>query len=414
MLLLVAVTASLFYIIFIVTIVSKLEDVMVATLVGHEIDEIVTDLVKNPNIRMPRTASVQAYLKSREKKTPIPEFLKKLNTTAHSQVTVGAQIYHAVVLDIHSDTLYIAFEMTEIYRYRQYLLILLVGGGILTAFLLIFAGIWLSRKFLSPVSNLAEQLAGMNPNVRNIRIEKEYRDYEVGLIARSFDLFMNRMDDFVEREQSFTAAISHELRTPVAVIGTSIDLLELKGVSEQQKGAIKRIKVSTNYMSQVIDSLLFFSRHFYDTVDESLPAHKLSYVCKHIVKQYDELAADKGLTLTLIDNFNTQVRILDNHVEIILGNLVRNAINNTEKGSVEITVLENGFSVIDTGYGMGKVEIDFIMNKKRKAPLNQTSGLGLYLVMNICQFYGLKLKVESEIAKGSEFSVCFPEHLILK
>ena len=411
MLLLIAATSSLFYFVFVVAIVNRLQDSMLTTLVGHEIDEIVTELVIDPSIKMPKTASVQAFLLSREDDTPIPDFLRKLTSTVHSEVSVGDKIYHAVVLDVHNDRIFLAFEMTEIYKNSQHLLKLLIGGGILTVCFLLMGGIWLSKKFLSPVSNLAEELANINPNERNIRIEKEYRDYEVGLIAHSFDQFMKRMDDYVEREQSFTAAISHELRTPVAVIGTSIDLLELKGISDQQKGAFKRIKVSTDYMAQVIESLLFFARNFYDKVDQSLPAIKLSHVCKKILKQYEELAADKKLTLEFNKEFETKVRILDNHIEIILGNLVRNAINNTEQGRVIITENENGFSVTDTGRGMQQVEIDFVMEKSKKVPLNSTSGLGLYLVTNICRYYGLKLEVESSLGKGTQFSVIFPQQL---
>ena len=51
----------------------------------------------------------------------------------------------------------------------------------------------------------------------------------------------------------------------------------------------------------------------------------------------------------------------ENHLEIILGNLIRNAIDNTDSGEVKVSLFENGFSVKDTGFGIEAEEIDLIV-----------------------------------------------------
>lgn len=412
MLLFTAVLGGLFYFAFVVTIVNKLEQTMLATLVGHEIDELVTELVKDPDIRMPNTASVQAYLLSRENEKPIPEFLKELESDIHEEIMIEDRVYHAAVIDLHNDIIYMSFEITAIYKYRWLLLVMLIGGGVVTVVFLMVSGVWLSRKFLGPVSDLAQEVSNLDPNQRKVRIEKNYKDYEVGLIAKSFDQFMDKMDDFVTREQSFTEAISHELRTPVSVIGTSVDLLELKGITEQQKSVFNRIKVSNNYMGKVIDSLLFFARHIHDKTDDSLPVISLSDVCQDVLNQYEGLANEKNIALKLTKKSNTKVRILGNHIEIILSNLVRNAINNTQQGSIDIEITENGFSVTDTGQGMDDEQMEDILERCKKQPIGRTSGLGLYLVSNICKFYGLEIDVQSSPGEGSRFIISFSDHMI--
>lgn len=413
MLILIALFSSLIYFAFILTIVDRLQQTMLATLVGHEVDEIITELATDPNLVLPRTATVNAYLLSREQDVPIPDYLKELGSTLHNEVKLGEKTFHVIIVDINKDRLYLSFEISEIIKYRFLLLISVIGGGLLAVIFLLFSGIWLSKKFLLPVSELAIEVANINPNDRNIRIENKYRDFEVGLIANSVDQFMVKMDDYVEREQSFTAAISHELRTPVSVISTSIDLLELRGISKTQQQAFERIKSSVNYMGKVIESLLFFARNIHEKPEDVLTGIELSGVCEDVINQYDVTATRKNLSLLFEIKSNTEVLMSDNHIEIILGNLVRNAINNTDFGSVKITVLDNGFSVSDTGHGIAAEDIQHILDRCNHRPHSNVSGLGLYLVTHICKYYNLHLDIDSTVGKGSNFLVKFPEKLLV-
>ena len=99
------------------------------------------------------------------------------------------------------------------------------------------------------------------------------------------------------------------------------------------------------------------------------------------------------------------------HIEIILGNLIRNAIANTVAGEVKVTLFENGFSVKDTGRGIESDEIKLIAQRDHRGQDSSGFGLGLYLVEKLCDIYGLKLEVESTVGSGSEFMVYFPENM---
>ena len=386
---------------------------MVATLVGHELDELLVELSKDPNTKMPKTASVQAYLLSRNHLDPVPDYLQGLEYGIYNEIKVGNKIYHAAVVDINNDRIFISFETTAINKYRSLLQASLIAGGFVIVISLILTGVWLSKRFLQPVTHLAEEVAAIDPNDRNIRIENKYRDYEVGLIANAIDDFLINMDGFVEREQSFTAAVSHELRTPVSVITTSIDLLELKGIAENQQGAINRIKSSTNYMQKVIESLLFFARDSDKPESKTQPLVNLREQFKDVLLQYEEMLSHKKLNLILHDEIELTARISENHFEIVLGNLVRNAITNTDTGSIEIFVMKNGFMVKDTGRGIEPEAIEHIVERCYHGPDSKGSGLGLYLVMNICKFYGLKLDIDSVVGEGASFQVTFPEIMLV-
>ena len=395
------------YSIFIIVIIEKFEDSILSTLVGHEMDELVYEIARDPDTPMPKTASVKGYLLSRVERTPIPDYLLELSPNIYSGIQVGDKTYHVAISDVLNNRLYLSFDVTHLSRYGQVLRFILIGGSIVAALFLLLIGIWFSRKFLLPVSDLAEEVATISPHDRDVRIEEKYRDYEVGLIAKSIDQFLIRMDDFVEREQSFTAAVSHELRTPVTVISTATELLEL-GRKDKQQGAIDRIKSSTKYMRDVIESMLFFARYSNETYDKTIPMIPVNAVFADILQDYQARADEKGIVLRLNGDINAMVRIPESHMAIILGNLVQNAIFNTEKGDVCVVVLEEGFIVEDSGKGIAAGDIDRIFERSYHSSDSVGYGLGLHLVMNICNHYDFKVEIESKIGVGSKFFIKYP------
>ena len=363
---------------------------------------------------MPDTASVKAYLQSREHLKPIPGYLRNLGSNVYHRMRVEEKTYQVTIVDLKDDRLYLSFDVTAISRNRSILLILLIMGGLLTTIVLVFSGFWLFRKFLLPVSDLAHEVSSIDPNDRQVRIEDKYRDYEVGLIAQSIDQFLDKLDDFVEREQSFTAAVSHELRTPVAVVATATDLLELKGVTAAQQDIINRIKESVSYMASVIEALLFFARDTHKSIEKTMPEINLPRICIKVLRRYKEAASKKKLHLRIKIKTRLKVRMSESHMEIVLGNLIRNAIDNTDAGEIKVTLFENGFSVKDSGRGIEADEIELIVQRNHHGSHSSGFGLGLYLVKSICDMYELKFEIESAVGKGSEFVVHFPENMLKK
>jgi signal transduction histidine kinase len=411
-LLVVAIVSTTAYLTVMVLTINRLEESMMATLVGHELDELVTSLAEDPQTKMPRTASVNAYLRSRDQMDPVPQYLARLSPNAYKEIRVGNDTYQVMVLDFMDDRIYVSFSTTEISKHRSKFQALLVGGGLFSTLVLVVSGFWLFRRYLLPVSKLADEVAGIDPNDRLFRIGDRYRGYEVELIVRSIDQFLDRLDEYIEREQSFTAAASHELRTPLSVITTAIDLLEQRGVSDEQKRIVDRMKESSRDMGNVIEALLLFARNPHETVAKTLPEVKLHRKLLSILKKYEKSASIKKLALQFKCKARLNVRISETHLEIVVGNLVRNAIANTNAGEVKVTLFKNGFSVKDTGHGIEAHEIELVVERNYHGSDSTGAGIGLYLVKQICDMYGLDLAIESTPGKGSEFIVTIPENLI--
>ena len=84
-----------------------------------------------------------------------------------------------------------------------------------------------------------------------------------------------------------------------------------------------------------------------------------------------------------------------------LGNLIRNAIDNTDAGKIEVTLFGNGFLVKDTGTGIESNEIEYIVKRHHHSPNSSGFGPGLYLVQSICDSYMLNLDIKSTVGEGS-------------
>ena len=122
--------------------------------------------------------------------------------------------------------LYITYDVTPHAR-QEWIAIMVLALGV--GAIVIIAGIAaaaISRRLVEPVTALADRLTQIDPRQRHVRIGAQFAGNELEPIARSIDTFMERLDGFVEREQSFTATASHELRTPLAVMRGAVELLE--------------------------------------------------------------------------------------------------------------------------------------------------------------------------------------------
>ena len=105
-----------------------------ATLVGHESDELIPELARDPEAKMTRTDSVNAYLLRRNHLDPLPDYLKGLAPNVYNRVAVEEKTYQFTIIDLKDDRLYLAFDTTDISKLGAILLILLVAGGLLSSF----------------------------------------------------------------------------------------------------------------------------------------------------------------------------------------------------------------------------------------------------------------------------------------
>src|SRR5512138_3428571 len=156
----------------------------------------------------------------------LPRHIAMLKPGAMHRVRSEGRLLDVLVRDGDFGRLYITYDVTTYATQDAIALLVLAIGVIAIVIVAALAASAISRRLVEPVTALAERLTQIDPGERHVRIGAQFAGNELEPIARSVDMFMERLDGFVEREQSFTATASHELRTPLAVMRGAVELLE--------------------------------------------------------------------------------------------------------------------------------------------------------------------------------------------
>lgn len=220
-------------------------------------------------------------------------------------------------------------------------------------------------------------------------------------------------------KSDFLSIVSHELRTPlVSIIGYN-DLL-LDGVAgkltEEQVEALKKIRNNSKKLLELINAILEFNR--LEAKSGDLKEIKISDLIEEIKDETQSLIRESGLNFTWkIEHGLPHIKTDPTKLKVVLKNLISNAVKFTEKGSVIVDArkLDKGIeiSVADTGIGIAQENISIIFEPFRQieSPLTRRHGgvgLGLYISKRLIELLSGTIKVESEIGKGSTFSVWIP------
>jgi signal transduction histidine kinase len=224
-----------------------------------------------------------------------------------------------------------------------------------------------------------------------------------------------------ERDQSiaanvaksrFIAVASHDLRQPMHAVNVYLDLVNLDKVPEAEAKSLVKIKNSINTLNAMFDALLNISKLDADVTPVTQRPFNLSELTGTLRDLFETKAKSKGLSLHITAP-SLVVRGDKLLLQQIVGNLVSNAIQYTEAGSVEVRFESTPeglrIEVIDTGSGIPLPEQTHIFHEFYRAEetraLHDGLGLGLSIVKRLCHLIGAEITVRSEVGQGSCFMV---------
>lgn len=378
----------------------RFEEQLLDRQVSVELNEYIESLAEQGSTPFPPRVNQQFYLERHADIQPIPEAFRFPEPGIYHSVEAAGRVYHLAIRDMENDRAYLAIDITELEKQETRLRWLLLVGVLAISSLAILLGFWLSRRIIQPISQLAEEMTRLEPGQRRTSSSRVH-GYEAELISNAFDRYLKRMDDYVEREQSFSAAASHELRTPLSVISTSIELLMTeKNLPARVQTQLKRIEQSAQRMSELVTTFLFLARE-----KPELPAVDTETCLCTLVRQVADdrrhLVNSKNIKFEVHCGEPARIPAPESHIAIVVGNLINNAIFYTQTGSV--TVEQKGTRVIvrDTGTGIAPEDMENIFSRSYRGQHSQGHGLGLYIAKSICDRYGWELRLESVPGQGT-------------
>ena len=245
----------------------------------------------------------------------------------------------------------------------------------------------------------------------------KYTEYDV--IMENLNTMATELGKSEILKNDFISNVSHELKTPLAVIRNYAKLLQDATLSpeERQKHAETLIAASTR-LSNLITNILRLNKLENREMRIAYQDFCLSELLAECIIGFEEQIERKRISLSCDIAEDVRLRSAAEYIELVLNNLLSNAVKFTEEGgeiAVSMTADEKYavFSVRDTGCGISPEVGARIFEKFYQGETSHTgegNGLGLALVRRVIDMLGGEITVKSELGQGSTFTVRLPKN----
>jgi len=373
---------------------AKVEDQLVTSSLQQDVDQAVEQVHKDPS-KPAGSQLIEAWMRSERTLYNMPLSWQELDSGVHDiYETAPDGVTHHYKLAVRRNYGLIGFIRYDVTRDdlgKQQLLLSVIGAVFLFGLLSLALGLWLSRKVLKPVTELANRLRDFRKVGKAEPLAPHFADDEVGELAHALDEYSARLTAMVERDREFNSDVSHELRTPLAVIASTTELLQgSPDLTDKLSERLKRIERASRQATELIEALLLLSRaeRRGPTRGETTEVGK---VAADVIESQRPQVRGKPLTIELaVLGEGVSVNAPASVLAVALTNLIGNAIKYTLEGSVRVEVGQGRIEVIDTGPGIKPEDAERLFQRgvRGEGAGGSGAGLGLAIVRRLCDLYG--------------------------
>ncbi|WP_434564414.1 HAMP domain-containing sensor histidine kinase [Thermoanaerobacterium thermosaccharolyticum] len=286
----------------------------------------------------------------------------------------------------------------------------------------ILGGFLLANRALRPISYMTKIAREISMGDLSKRLNLLYTNDEVGHLAQTFDMMIDKIDESIKKQKQFTNDASHELRTPIAVIqGQAESMLENNHDIEEYKRTLSIIFDEARHMGKLVSNLLLLARSDSNTDKLNMESLNFSELLEGIVEELKPVAKSNNVDLCLTKNELSYIYGDQTRLTQLFYNIIDNAIKyNLPGGHINVVVENNGYyiktSIQDTGIGIPEEHINHIFERfyrvdKARSRQSGGNGLGLSICQWIATVHGGKIDVISKEGHGSTFIVWLPANL---
>ncbi|GAA4594727.1 signal transduction histidine kinase [Actinoplanes octamycinicus] len=272
---------------------------------------------------------------------------------------------------------------------------------------------WTVRWCLQPIRELEPVIASVGPQNLGYRINPDDGDAEIAVLARAIDAMMDRIAMGYEAQRHFAANAAHELRTPLAVQRTLIEVGLARATSPDKLELVTAQLLETNERNErLIEGLLVLSESDRGLVTK-IPL-RLDEIVAGVLDDHETQAREAGLTITrtLAPRVVLGERVL---LERLVTNLVQNAIKyNRPDGTIEVEVGgEPALTVTNTGDDVPPGVVSGLFEPFRRLSGTRIdhsggAGLGLTIARSICRAHDGVIAAHSSGRDGLRVEIAFP------
>ncbi len=315
---------------------TELEDHMLASFLTQEADYLNSRYRENPGLLvMPDLDQLKGY---RSGEANLPAWLEPLQAGYHQ-----TQDFHVLVQELDTDLrIYLVYDEASGVLDQQETTMWLVLGLITLIVLAVGLGLgsYQAKVLARPVNKLVAQVEQVSPE--NPEITPLPNDDEIGQLSHAYADLIDRLAEFIKREQAFTRYASHELMTPVSIMRNNLELLQNKNVSaELQHRAIERLQHATKSMQRQIEIFLMLAREKkleparyplnWDSLWQDMQAQFPRVSLSLNIKEEPKIFVDEAVIQTIVAN--------------VLGNVVKHGAPQQDVFNASITLDKHSLSI---------------------------------------------------------------------
>ena len=285
-------------------------------------------------------------------------------------------------------------------------------------FLSLIVGWIVSGRLLRPLGEISNSVREIQASDLKQRIDLGGPNDELRQLADTFDDMLGRLDEAFEGQRQFIHEASHELRNPLAVIRTNLEvtLADPDASAEELRHAAEVVERSSERMARLVDDLLVYARK--GTLSLERNPVDLALLINEAAEEFTAPATAAGVHL--VHHAPGDLWVVGDRLALrqALGNLLANAIRYSPEGT---TVRLRGglegpwawMAVEDQGPGIDLVDQDRVFQRFWRGDLREgreqgRSGLGLTIVRQIAEAHGGEVKLVSQVDHGSAFALWLP------
>ena len=326
----------------------------------------------------------------------------------------------SVAVNEHPYNIQVAARMGEFYKALRHFLRRLLIFSPLALLLASALGYWISHRALAPVDQITLAAQRISAHNLSARLAVVRSGDELQRLTETVNQMLARIEEALDRTTRFSADASHELRTPITVMRTRVELaLRKPRTAVENHETLEQLHIELVRASELLDNLMLLARADSGAEQLCISPANIEDALKDVLAQVSPLAGEKGISLR---------PALPDHPIWIAGDgqllkrlfliLIDNAVKYTPvSGRVSIALTKRDrivtVSVMDTGIGIGDADLPHIFDRFYRADKARSgprggAGLGLSIGRWIAEAHGGSIQVESRIGEGSTFKVRLP------
>lgn len=300
---------------------------------------------------------------------------------------------------------------------------LMMAAGVMILFVAPLSGYFLAGRATRPLARIITTAARLRPSHMEERLPIRGSGDELDKLSLTINRFLDLLRDYLERNREFVANAAHELRSPLAALQSSVEvILAADRTVEQYQETLCEIADECGQLSVLVNQLLLLAETDVQRPTVTRRPVAFSRVVERSLEMFRGVAEERRIELVAYLADSVTAAGDADRLRQVVNNLIDNALKFTPSGGRLVVSLriddEEGqlaLTVSDTGAGISPEDMPHVFDRfyrgdksRHREDLGSGNGLGLSICKSIVSAHGGTIDVESTLGRGTTFTVRLP------